>query len=138
LFLRSTVAEMTEIVVDLAAKAPDRQFPAAAFWDRLDNGRKVAIQILEFLDRHDVTLRRGDLRRINNQRLELFGRSWMGSRHCQMQEGNRPRCGVRTSNPAGAASRSLVGSTPTLFRQKRGAANSCMPPRLAWRNELIQ
>ncbi len=73
-FLRSTVAEMTEIVADLAAKAPDGQFAAAAFRDRLDNGRKVAIQILEFFDRHGVTLRRGDLRRINNQRLELFRR----------------------------------------------------------------
>ena len=28
----------------------------------------------------------------------------------------RPRWGVRTSNPGGAASRSLVGSTPTLLR----------------------
>ena len=71
-FLRSTVAEMTEIAADLAAKAPDGQFAAAAFRDRLDNGRKVAIQILEFLDRHGVTLRRGDLRRINHQRVELF------------------------------------------------------------------
>ena len=32
------------------------------------------------------------------------------------QEENRPRWGVRTSNPGGAASRSLVGSTPSLFR----------------------
>jgi hypothetical protein len=33
-------------------------------------------------------------------------------------EENRPRWDVRTSNPGGAVSRSLVGSTPTLFRQK--------------------
>ncbi len=32
-------------------------------------------------------------------------------------EEKRPRWGGRTSNPAGAVSRSLVGSTPTLFRQ---------------------
>ena len=63
---------MTEIAVDLAAKAPDGQFAAAAFRDRLDNGRKVAIQILEFLDRHGVTLRRGDLRRINHQHVSDF------------------------------------------------------------------
>src|SRR5262245_58903872 len=31
------------------------------------------------------------------------------------QEENRPRWGVRTSNPGGAASRCLVGSTPSLF-----------------------
>ena len=74
-FLRSTVAEMAEIARDLAAKAPDGLFAAAAFRDQLDNGRKVAIQILEFFDRHGVTLRRGDLRRIDNHRLDSFRRS---------------------------------------------------------------
>lgn len=74
-FLRATVAEMVEIIVDCAAKAPDGQFTAAQFRDRVDNGRKVAIQILEFFDRHGVTLRRGDLRRINKHRLDLFRRS---------------------------------------------------------------
>jgi selenocysteine-specific elongation factor len=74
-FLRGTVAEMVEIAADLAAKAPNGQFAAAEFRDRLDNGRKVAIQILEFFDRHGVTLRRGDLRRINKHRLDLFRRA---------------------------------------------------------------
>ena len=49
-------------------------FSAAQFRDRLDNGRKVAILILEFFDRHGVTLRRGDLRRVNTRRLDLFPR----------------------------------------------------------------
>ncbi len=71
-FLRDTVAEMVGIVQDLALHAPDRQFTAAQFRDRVLNGRKVAIQILEFFDRHGVTLRRGDLRRINPHRLDLF------------------------------------------------------------------
>ncbi len=73
-FLRATVAEMVEIAADLAAKATNGQFTAAELRDRLDNGRKVAIQILEFFDRHGVTLRRGDLRRINKHRLDLFRR----------------------------------------------------------------
>jgi selenocysteine-specific elongation factor len=71
-FLRPTVAEMVDIAIDLANNAANGQFTAAQFRDRLDNGRKVAIQILEFLDRHGVTLRRGDLRRINKHRLDLF------------------------------------------------------------------
>jgi selenocysteine-specific elongation factor len=71
-FLRTTVAEMVEIIVDLGVRAPNGQFTAAQFRDRVDNGRKVAIQILEFFDRHGVTLRRGDLRRINKHRLDLF------------------------------------------------------------------
>ena len=71
-FLRATVAEMLETAVELASNASDGQFTAAQFRDRLDNGRKVAIQILEFFDRHGITLRRGDLRRINKHRLDLF------------------------------------------------------------------
>ena len=36
-------------------------------------GRKVAILILEFFDRHGITVRRGDLRRTVPQKLEQFG-----------------------------------------------------------------
>lgn len=71
-FLRATLTEMVGIAVELAGTDP-AGFNAAQFRDRLDNGRKVAIQILEFFDRHGLTIRRGDLRRINRQRLDLFG-----------------------------------------------------------------
>ena len=60
------------MMIDLANADPKGEFIAARLRDRLDNGRKVAIQILEFFDRHGVTLRRGDLRRINKHRLDLF------------------------------------------------------------------
>ena len=63
---------MTKIVIDVATKADGGWFRAAEFRDRMDNGRKVAIQILDFFDRHGVTLRRGDLRRLNRHRLDLF------------------------------------------------------------------
>jgi selenocysteine-specific elongation factor len=72
-FLRSTVKEMTAIVADLSATAKDGSFSAAQFRDQVDNGRKVAIQILDFFDRHGVTLRKGDERRVNRHRLDLFG-----------------------------------------------------------------
>ncbi|MBV8513466.1 MAG: selenocysteine-specific translation elongation factor, partial [Xanthobacteraceae bacterium] len=72
-FLRTTVAEMAHMLPGLAAAAPGGEFSAAQLRDRLDNGRKVAIQILEFFDRHGLTARRGDLRRINAQRINLFG-----------------------------------------------------------------
>ena len=52
---------------------PGRDFTAAEFRDKLDNGRKVAILILEFFDRHGITIRRGDLRRTVPQKLEQFG-----------------------------------------------------------------
>jgi selenocysteine-specific elongation factor len=72
-FLRSTVSEMATIVASLSAAAEDGSFSAAQFRDQVDNGRKVAIQILDFFDRHGVTLRKGDERRINRHRLDLFG-----------------------------------------------------------------
>ena len=71
-FPRATVAEMVGIVIDVAAKADEGWFKAAQFRDRMDNGRKVAIQVLDFFDRHGVTLRRGDLRRLNKHRLDFF------------------------------------------------------------------
>jgi selenocysteine-specific elongation factor len=72
-FLRTTVAEMVQIGVRLAQAADSGEFTAAQFRDQVNNGRKVAIQILEFFDRHGVTIRRGDLRRMNKHRLDLFG-----------------------------------------------------------------
>jgi selenocysteine-specific elongation factor len=71
-FLRETVAEMVDIIADLAQSGENGQFAAAQLRDRLQNGRKVAIQILEFFDSHGVTFRRGDLRRINKHRVDLF------------------------------------------------------------------
>jgi selenocysteine-specific elongation factor len=72
-FLRSTVHEMVAIMADVAAHAEGGAFAAAQFRDRVENGRKVAIQILDFFDRHGVTLKRGDLRRVNKHLLDLFG-----------------------------------------------------------------
>lgn len=72
-FLRTTVAEMVTCISDLADQAANGEFSAAQFRDKLDNGRKVAIQSLEFFDRHGVTLRRGDMRRLNPHRVDLFG-----------------------------------------------------------------
>src|SRR5262249_33928604 len=71
-FLRSTVAEMVQIAARLAAAGERAESTAARCRDRVTNGRKVAIQILEFFDRHGVTLRCGDLRRMNKHRLDLF------------------------------------------------------------------
>jgi selenocysteine-specific elongation factor len=46
---------------------------AASFRDRLDNGRRMAILILEFFDKAGVTVRSGDVRRVRMDRLGLFG-----------------------------------------------------------------
>jgi selenocysteine-specific elongation factor len=70
-FLRETVAEMAALAGTLAEA--EGEVTAAAFRDRLDNGRKVAIQILEFFDRNGLTIRKGDQRRVRRDRLRLFG-----------------------------------------------------------------
>nr|WP_199045047.1 selenocysteine-specific translation elongation factor [Dyella sp. ASV24] len=72
-FLRTTMHEMVLIAADIAAQIPDGRFTAAQFRDRLDNGRKVAIQILEFFDRQGVTLNRGTVRRIQAGYMDLYG-----------------------------------------------------------------
>jgi selenocysteine-specific elongation factor len=71
-FLRPVLAEIAAILVELARATPDGTFAAADLRDRLDNGRKVAIQVLEFFDHHGVTLRHGDRRRLDARRLDLF------------------------------------------------------------------
>lgn len=72
-FAREVTAGMVAILRDVAAQTDDGWFTAPAFRDRVQNGRKVAIEILDFFDRHGVTLRRGDMRRLNPHRLDLFG-----------------------------------------------------------------
>ncbi len=74
-FLADCVVEMADIVRDLAATAGPDGFSVVAFRDRLDNGRKVAIQILEFFDREGLTMRRGDIRRVNPHKKDLFSRA---------------------------------------------------------------
>jgi selenocysteine-specific elongation factor len=74
-FTRTSVEGIARIAIDIATKSPTGSFVAADLRDRLDNGRKVAIQILEYFDRHGFTIRRGDLRRINTARIELFAPS---------------------------------------------------------------
>ena len=71
-FDRQVVREMVAIMVDIAAGKPQGWFVAADLRDRLDNGRKVAIQILDFFDRLGLTRRRGDRRRLNPHRLDLY------------------------------------------------------------------
>jgi selenocysteine-specific elongation factor len=70
-FLRETVAEMATIAADTVDQ--DGGLTAASFRDRLNNGRKVAIQILEFFDKVGVTIRQGDMRRVRTDRLGVFG-----------------------------------------------------------------
>jgi selenocysteine-specific elongation factor len=72
-FLSETVAEMAGIAAAIGETRPAGTLTAAEFRDRLANGRKVAIQVLEFFDRAGVTVRVGDERRVRTDRLGMFG-----------------------------------------------------------------
>jgi len=71
-YIRATVAELASTAQWVANRSPDGKITAAVFRDRIGTGRKLAIQILEFLDRTGVTVREGDLRRIRHDRLAIF------------------------------------------------------------------
>lgn len=71
-FTRAAVAEIVDTMCTLAEAGDGGAFTVAQLRDRLENGRKIAIQILEFFDRHRVTARHGELRRLDVRRLDLF------------------------------------------------------------------
>lgn len=71
---REALQEVATIIADIAAAAPEGLFGAADLRDRLHNGRKVAIEILEFFDRMKITARRGDLRLADLDRLCRYGK----------------------------------------------------------------
>ncbi len=70
--LRPAVAELLAVARETEAAEPDHWFNAAAFRDRIGIGRKMAILILEFFDRHGVTIRKGDLRRVDPRKAGMF------------------------------------------------------------------
>ena len=71
-FLRETLAEALAILADLTNN--DGEITAANFRDRLGNGRKVAIQLLEYFDSQGISYRRGDIRHVRADRLDRFGK----------------------------------------------------------------
>ena len=89
-FARSAVEAMARIAIELAENSPNGNFNAAEFRDRLGSGRKVAIQILEFFDRHGFTVRRQDLRRINPARIGFFLPHPVLGRHGTQSKGGVP------------------------------------------------
>ncbi len=106
-FAREALLDIAAIVGDIAAAAENGWFPAAALRNRLENGRKVSIEILEYFDRIGLTVRRDDLRCVVPHRIADFGTGADGIDPSQrLAEEKRPRWGVRTSNPGGTVSQS--------------------------------
>ncbi len=112
-FLTQIVATMARIAAEIAAGSPSGEIGAAAFRDRLDNGRKVAIQILEYFDQRGLTVRKGDLRTIRADRLGEF----VGGRASATQGGE--------SSPVGRPDFKSVGGRPAV---SGGFDSHSLPP----------
>lgn len=63
-FLRDALIELGTMAQQLAADSEAKTFTTIAFKDRAGCGRNVAIQILEYFDRHGLTIRSDEKRRI--------------------------------------------------------------------------
>ncbi|MGC8592284.1 selenocysteine-specific translation elongation factor [Acidithiobacillus sp.] len=72
-FPREIVARLATAAEDLGHELADGRFTAAQYRDRIDVGRKLAIQILEFFDRSAFTRRQGNLRSIRQLSEATFG-----------------------------------------------------------------
>ena len=64
-FSRGAVSAMVRILRELAAASAEGLVATADFRDRLDCGRRVAVEILEHFDHQGLTMLRGSGRRIN-------------------------------------------------------------------------
>jgi selenocysteine-specific elongation factor len=70
--LREAVSALLRAAEATEAATTGGWFNAAAFRDHIGIGRKMAILILEFFDRHGVTIRKGDLRRVDPRKAGAF------------------------------------------------------------------
>lgn len=71
-FLEESLHEIAAIIGEISQAAEGGIFGAADLRDRLENGRKVAIEVLEYFDRQAMTARRGDNRVVDAGRLQGF------------------------------------------------------------------
>ena len=70
-FDRAAVVRLSDIFRELAREAPDGGVTAASFRDRIDTGRKLAVQILEYFDRVGLTRRLKDTHRLRDESLRF-------------------------------------------------------------------
>jgi len=71
-YLADTLRRLAYVAENLCRASPDASFDARAFRDASGIGRNVAIQVLEFFDKLGLTVRDGDVRRINRPAAEVF------------------------------------------------------------------
>ena len=121
-FLSDTMIEMADVARALAA-AGEQHFSVVEFRDKLDNGRKVAIQILEYFDRQGLTMRRGDTRRINPHKRDLFSRAASPQSGGGMREGGETSPVGRPVFKTGEGRETVLGGFDScLLRQPPSGA----------------
>lgn len=116
-FLAGAVIEMADVARELAAKGEGGEFTVIEYRDRLANGRKVAIHILEFFDRQGLTMRRGDIRRINPHKRDLFSRGQAASAAGPRAGGETPPVGRPDFKSGEGRETAFGGFDSCLLRQ---------------------
>ncbi|MGI9520735.1 MAG: selenocysteine-specific translation elongation factor [Hyphomicrobiaceae bacterium] len=71
-FLRTALAELAELVHDIANSSVPKGFTVGEFRDRAGCGRAIAVQVLEYFDRRGITGRRGDTRIVSRTPIDVF------------------------------------------------------------------
>lgn len=71
-FLKDALAELGRLAHKVAKESKTETFTVADFRDRAGCGRAVAVQVLEYFDRHGITGRRGDVRVVSKAPSEVF------------------------------------------------------------------
>ena len=70
--LSEVVREVASIILDMSTASENGRIVASTLRDRLDVGRKVAIQMLEYFDRLGVTMRSGDDRVVDRAKMAHY------------------------------------------------------------------
>ena len=76
-FLKAALAELGTLAHKVAGESQTETFTVANFRDRAGCGRAVAVQVLEYFDRHGITGRRGDVRVVSKAPSEVFSNTRM-------------------------------------------------------------
>lgn len=72
-YLATALVELAELAHQVAKTNQDARFSVADFRDAACCGRSPALHVLEYFDRHSITVRRGDTRIVSNSAKDVFG-----------------------------------------------------------------
>ena len=124
------MAELASRAQALAQADPHRRLNVKALRETTGISRHLSVPLVEFFDRIGFTKRDEVGRHVRRDARDMFDGQQPQGPYDRAAIWRRivPRWGVRSAKPGGAALRSQVGSTPTLFRHPRASLASRRRP----------